>query len=152
MILDSLSQMERYIRWMPSLKPGFGFIAAQARATLAEGRHEIDGERAYALVAKYETRDYESAEPEAHRRYLDIQYLISGKETIYWTPLDETGDVTKPYDSTRDITFFARNERSRPIELAAGHFTIFFPDDAHEPNCHAGHPAPVHKVVVKILL
>jgi biofilm protein TabA len=152
MILDSLSQMDRYSRWMPSLKAGFGFIAAQARASLAEGRHEIDGQRAYALVARYETRDYESAEPEAHRRYLDIQYLISGSETIYWTPLDEAGAVTMPYDSERDLIFFARNARAKPIELAAGHFTIFFPDDAHEPNCHVGPPGPVHKVVVKILL
>lgn len=152
MILDSLSQAERYSKWMPSLKMGFGFIIGQARASLALGKHEIDGERAYALVAKYDTRDYESAEPEAHRRYLDIQYLISGRETIYWTPLDETGKVSQHYDSERDIIFFERNARARPFELAAGHFAIFFPDDAHEPNCHAGEQAPVHKVVVKILL
>jgi YhcH/YjgK/YiaL family protein len=152
MILDSLSQWERYAQGMPSLRQGFEFIAAQAGATLAEGRHEIDGERAFAIVARYETRDYESAEPEAHRRYLDIQYLIAGRETIYWTPLAEAGPVTVPYDGERDLMFFARNDQARPIELSAGHFTIFFPEDAHEPNCHAGPPGPVHKVVVKIRL
>jgi YhcH/YjgK/YiaL family protein len=67
----------------------------------------------FAVVAQYQTRDFESAEPEAHRRFLDVQYLISGKETVFWTPLEEAGEVTSPYDADRDILFFQRNDRGR---------------------------------------
>lgn len=152
MILDRLANHARYVSWMPQLAAGFEFLTTRGRASLEEGRHEIDGERVFATVARYETRDYESAEPEAHRRYLDIQYVISGRETIYWTPLAETGPESMAYDAQRDLVFFQRNARARPFELAAGHFCIFFPEDAHEPNCHCGPPSPVHKAVVKVAL
>lgn len=152
MILDTLAQHARYVDWMPSLGPAFEFLISRASSGLAPGRYEIDGDRMFALVAQYETRDFDSAEPEAHRKYLDVQYLVSGRETVYWTPLGETGAVTSPYDAERDIAFFARNERGRPVELSTGHFAIFFPEDAHEPNCHAGSAGRVHKVVVKVRL
>ena len=152
MILDTLAQHARYTAWMPSLADAFDFLLTRANAQLSPGKYDIDGERMFALAAQYDTRDFESAEPEAHRKYLDVQYLVAGREIIYWTPLGEVGPVTKPYDAERDILFFARNAVGRPIELAAGHFAIFLPEDAHEPNCHAGPQGRVHKVVVKVRL
>ena len=141
MILDSLSQSSRYEQALPWLKPAFDFLRSRAKPHLAEGRHEIDSERMFALVARYQTRDYESAQPEAHRRYLDVQYLISGRETIYWTPLPEVASPTTVYDDERDLIFFGRNSRPRAIALHSGDFAIFFPQDAHEPNCRLGPPA-----------
>lgn len=150
MILDTLDRHARYSAWMPWLAPAFEFLQRTAGPSLAPGRYEIDGERMFAIAAQYQTRGYDEAEPEAHRKYLDVQYLVSGRETIYWTPLGEAGAVSQPYDAERDLVFFARNDRARPFELAAGHFAIFFPDDAHQPNSHVGAPAAVHKVVVKV--
>jgi YhcH/YjgK/YiaL family protein len=150
MILDVLARQQLYCAWMPGLEPAFRFLRERAKPALADGRHEIDGERMFALAARYETRDFDSALPEAHRRYVDVQYLISGRETVYWTPLEDVASVTQPYDPKRDIVFYARNSRARPFELAAGQFAIFFAEDVHEPNCHCGPPAQVHKVVVKI--
>jgi YhcH/YjgK/YiaL family protein len=161
MILDTLTNASSYERWLPSLSAGFAFLRSKANASLNAGRHEIDGDRVYAMVAKYDTRAFHEAEPEAHRKYIDIQYIISGRETILWTPLSETAAPTKEYDSERDIVFFARNARARPFELVAGHFCVLFPDDGHQPGCHAdgasvdGRRAepkaqPVHKVIVKV--
>jgi YhcH/YjgK/YiaL family protein len=149
-ILDSLEQAARYERYLPWLEPAFGFLRQRATPALSAGRHEIDGDRMFALVARYTTRNYESAHPEAHRRYLDVQYLISGRETVYWTPLADVSGETIAYDDERDLIFFERNDSARPVELWAGQFAIFFPEDAHEPNCHLGAPGEVHKVVVKV--
>ena len=150
MILDTLTRHARYRTWMPGLQGAFRFLIERAKPALADGRHEIDGERMFALAAHYDTRDFDSALPESHRRYIDVQYLVSGRETIYWTPLEDVASVAKPYDAERDIVFYSRNSLARPFELAAGQFAIFFPEDVHEPNCHCGPQAPVHKVVVKI--
>ena len=157
MILDALGNSARYERWQPTLSAGFAFLRDKANAALAPGRHEIEGDRVYAMVAKYDTRAFEDFEPEAHRKYIDIQYIISGRETIMWTPLAETAQPTKEYDGDRDIIFFARNARARPFELAAGHFCVLFPEDGHQPGCHprangagGGGPEPVHKVIVKV--
>jgi biofilm protein TabA len=157
MILDTLTNSARYETLFPNLKAGFDFLRAHANSALAAGRHEVDGDRVYAMVAKYDTRAAEDAEPEAHRKYIDIQYMISGRERILWTPLDETAAPTKDYDGDRDIIFFARNARSRPFELAAGHFCLLFPADGHQPGVNAEAapgttegPQPVHKVIVKV--
>lgn len=150
MILDTLGRHARYTTWMPSLAPAFAFLRQCATPSLAPGRYDIEGDNIYAIVARYPTRDFHSAQPEAHRRYLDVQYLIAGRETIYWTPLEEAAAPATEYDYDRDIIFFARGGGERPFELAAGDFVIFLPDDVHEPNCHAGTPGQVHKVVVKV--
>lgn len=150
MILDKLANSNRYESILPGLAEAFAFLRAKAKPAIADGRVEIDGDRLFALVARYTTRDFDSAQPEAHRRYVDVQYLVSGGETIYWTPLDETAPVTVAYDADRDLMFFGRNSRARKFELRAGDFAIFFPEDAHEPNCHLGPPGQVHKVVVKV--
>ena len=150
MIMDTLNQAARYAMWLPRLQAGFEFLIRQANADLADGRYEIDSDRMFALVQHYTTRGYGDTEPESHRRYIDLQYLITGRETIYWTPLDEIGPVAKPYDKEKDITFYGRNGNSRPFELSAGHFCLLFPEDAHQPGCHAGQPGPIHKAVIKI--
>jgi YhcH/YjgK/YiaL family protein len=152
MILDSLVQSQRYERLMPFLASAFDFLRRRAKPQLGEGRHEIDGDTVFALVARYSTRDFEQGQPEAHRLHLDVQYVISGRETVYWTPLSEAASATTVYDPARDIIFFGRNSRGRPFELHAGHFAVFFPEDVHQPNCRLGPSGPVHKVVVKVRL
>lgn len=152
MIHDCLDQAARYEKYFPALRVAFEFLRRRAKPVLAEGRHEIDGERAFALVAKYTTRDPAEGQPEAHRRYLDVQYLITGSETIYWTPLTETASPTTIYDDERDLIFFGRNSRARPVPVLTGDFVVFFPEDAHQPNCHLDGAGLVHKVVVKVRL
>lgn len=152
MILDRLEYADRYAPLAPGLDQAFQFLRERARPDLAEGRHEIDGSRVYALVQRYETHHLAATEPEAHRQYLDVQYLISGEETILWIPLSQAGDVSRPYDPERDIEFFYRRPGSRHCHLGPGLLAIFFPTDAHQPGCNTYGPSQVHKVVVKVRL
>jgi len=150
MIHDTLDQHGRYESIVPAFKQAFQFLKTKAHPSLAEGQIELDGERLFAKIAKYTTRDFEIAQPEAHRRYIDIQYLVSGREIIYWTPLAETAPPVVEYDAEKDLIFYGHNSRARPFELHTGDFAIFFPSDAHQPNCHLGAAGPVHKVVIKV--
>lgn len=150
MIHDLLQRGQRYVQWMPHTAAAFEFLRQHAGPGLKDGRHEIDGDRCFALAAHNDTRDPVIFHPESHRKYMDIQYLVSGRETIVWTPLDEVGPATQEYDETKDILFYERNDRGRPFVLSQGDIAIFLPDDAHQPGCHAGPPGQVHKVVVKV--
>lgn len=151
MIMDTLQRAPRCIQWLPQTAAAFDFLRQHVGGDLTAGRHEIDGDRMFAMVSRYETRDPAIFHPEAHRRYLDVQYLVSGRETIYWSPLDEVGEPTQDYDDVKDIIFYRRNDRGRPIELSGGHFAVFLPEDAHQPGCHVGGAATeVHKIVVKV--
>ncbi len=152
MILDTLSRNGVVRQWLPDTAAGFDFLLRSATPDLAEGRHAIDGERVFALVQRYTTHEVEKSLPEAHRRYLDIQYMIAGRETVYWTPLTEAGAVAEPYAEPRDIEFFEHSAMARRVDLMTGSFCLLLPDDVHQPCCRCEMPEAVHKVVVKVRL
>lgn len=153
MIHDTLQMAPRCVQWLPHTAIAFDFIRQNAGPGLKDGRHEIDGERCFAIANSYETRDPVIFHPEAHRKYMDVQYLVAGQETIYWTPLEQVGPATQEYDAVKDIIFYQRTNRGRPFTLSQGDFAIFLPDDAHQPGCHVGAaPGRVQKVVVKVLV
>ncbi|MBX7167229.1 MAG: YhcH/YjgK/YiaL family protein [Pirellulales bacterium] len=152
MILDTLEGAQRYLPLLPGLDQALAYLRINAKPSLAEGRHEIDGDAMFAVVSKYQTRDPGVVDPESHRKYVDVQFIISGREKILWTPTTEAAEVRVAYDEKRDIMFYGQNARSRGFELAAGHVAIFFPTDAHQPGCTLEASEPVHKAVVKVRL
>ncbi len=149
MILDSLPLWRRYAPLNPRLARGFAFLE-QLPANAAEGRHAIDGDAVYAMVQRYRTRPVAEMQLEAHRRYIDIQYLLSGREVIHWAALAGLAEPRKPYDAATDAALYATTPDMTPVQLQAGQFAILFPDDAHAPCCAWGDPAEVLKVVVKV--
>lgn len=149
MILDSLPLWRRYAPLNPRLAKGFAFLE-QLPTDIAIGRHDIDGEAVYALVQRYQTRPVAQMQLEAHRRYIDVQFLASGREVIHWAPLAGLAAATKPYDNVTDAALYSLPPDTMPVQLRAGQFAILFPDDAHAPCCAWGDPAEVLKVVVKI--
>lgn len=103
-------------------------------------------------MQRYRTRPAAGLQLEAHRRYIDVQYLVEGREVIHWAPLATLTDVTLPYDAAKDAAFFAGTGGEVPLRLAAGQFAILFPDDAHAPCCAWDAPEDVLKVVVKVAI
>ena len=149
MILDTLPLWRRYAALHPRFPQAFAFLE-RVTAETATGRHDIDGDAVYALVQQYQTRPAAGMQPEAHRRYIDIQFIARGREVIHWAPLATCSEVTLPYDATKDAGLFAAPSPMVPVRLTAGQFTIFFPDDAHAPCCAWDGPEDVLKVVIKV--
>lgn len=148
MILDTLPQWRRYAALNPRFAQAFAFLE-QATPGIADGRHEIDGDAMFALVQRYDTREA-VGQLEAHRRYVDVQCILRGREVIQWAPLASLGEPTRPYDDVKDAAFFSGDADLVPVRLAAGQFAILFPDDAHAPCCAWAEPEPVIKIVVKV--
>lgn len=149
MIAVPLVLADRQAPALPGLDLALAFLRRPDAAGLPDGRYEIDGERVFALVQRYETA---AGEPrfEAHRRYADVQYLAAGSEVIGAAPLAALR-VTEPYDAGRDICFGSvPADRASLLTLAAGELAILYPEDAHAPRLAAGAPAPVTKIVVKV--
>ena len=149
MILDNLSQWRRYTAVSPRFQRAFEFLRKVDAATPI-GRHEVDGDNIYALVQGYTTKPADQAQFEAHRKYIDIQCLISGRESILWAPLSAMKKVNMPYDEQKDAALFALVPEGWPLRLGAGQFTILFPEDAHGPCCVWDAPCEVRKVVMKV--
>jgi biofilm protein TabA len=146
MILANIEQAYRYADCHPGLSRGFEFLQTTKLDQLPVGKHAIDGLRLFAIVAHDQGRGRDGAMLEAHRRYIDIQYVISGHELIGWQPLTSCSAIKQAYDSETDLAFFLDRPPSW-FELAVRSCAVFFPEDAHAPLAAEG---PVHKVVVKV--
>jgi len=148
MILDRLENAARYFPLHPRLAAAFDFLRRKDIADLPAGRHAVDGDRIYATVVKDNGRGPEKARLELHRRYLDIQFTLSGQEVIGWKSAATCSASIEGYNPGRDIEFPA-DKPDLWVEVPAGVYMVVFPEDAHAPLAGAG---PVHKVVMKVIL
>jgi YhcH/YjgK/YiaL family protein len=106
MILATIEQAYRYADCHHRLSRGFEFLQTTKLEELADGKHEIDGTRLFALVAHDQGRGRDGAILEVHRKYIDIQYVISGNELLGWRPLTNCKAVKQAYDFETDLAFF----------------------------------------------
>lgn len=146
MILDSLEQSGRYEPLHASFARAFDFLRSVDLPKLPEGRNEIDGDRIFALVSRSTGRGRREAKLEAHRKYIDIQFIAEGTDTMGWRDLKSCASPEASFDVANDYIFY-KDEPETWFEVAEGQFALFFPDDAHAPL--AGDTS-VTKVVVKV--
>jgi biofilm protein TabA len=146
MILDHMGNAYRYAAAHPLFAKAFEVLRREDLLSLPAGRHEVDGERVYLVVVKADGAGRPSVPLEAHRKYIDIQCVLSGVDEMGWRPLCQCAGG-KGFDPDKDLEFFADSPAGW-FSVRPGHFAVFFPSDAHAPGCGAG---PVHKIVVKAL-
>lgn len=145
MILDTLENAARYAGFKAGLSEGFGFLDQPGLAELEDGKYEISDGLVFAIVQRGEGRDVSEGKLEAHRKYIDIQYIISGEESMGWSPRADV-PPSDHYDEEKDLEFFEGVPQSI-VKVPPGSFAIFMPSDAHLPLIGSG---PIHKVVVKV--
>ena len=145
MILDTLENAAKYAELKKGLSEGFGFLDRPGLADLEDGKYEIIGDRIFAIVQRGSGRALADGELEGHRKFIDIQYVISGDESMGWAPREGLVNSVD-YDAERDLEFF-KGEPESIVRVPPGSFTIFLPTDAHLPLIGEG---PIHKVVVKV--
>ena len=146
MILDRLSNSSLFERIHPGIRRAFEFIHSSNPESLQPGRHEIDGDRLYAMVSGYRTKSADRKAWEAHRLYIDLQVMVQGAERICYAPLSRLTPGT--YDEAKD--FLRLLGEGDSVTLPEGSFMLLWPGDGHMPCLAVGEPEPIKKVVVKI--
>lgn len=131
-------------RW----EKAFSFLKTNDLKNLKPGRYQLDGDSLFVNVNIYSTKNDEDACFESHRKYADIQYVVSGEEQIGIVHFQET-EVLVPYDEAKDIVFLKAKRNNFRIANSRNFF-VFFPDDAHCPNIKVEGMENVKKVVVKV--
>jgi YhcH/YjgK/YiaL family protein len=98
-------------------------------------------------VQQYDTKSRDKGLWEAHRRYIDVQFVASGIETMGYAPIGNC-TVTQEYSSEKDCALFSG--KGDFLTAPAGTFLVFFPEDVHMPCLATEGSVPVRKVVVKV--
>lgn len=113
------------------------------------GRIELQGEDLYAIISTYTTKAPEELNFEAHRRYIDVQILLSGQERIDVTQRSDLR-ILQPYAENTDVMFYAAPSEFTSVFLEPGQFVVLFPQDVHKPCLSVNYPMENRKLVVKI--
>lgn len=146
MIIDKLTNSHLYETLSPRIKRAFDYLHQTDLNATPDGKYEIDGDAIYAIVQHYSTKTKEQGKWEAHRQYIDIQYIIQGEEMIGYSHLSRL--VPGEYDPARDVVFLVGDGNYLP--LTSGEFMLLYPEDTHMPCIAIDAPSAVKKVVVKI--
>jgi YhcH/YjgK/YiaL family protein len=127
----------------------FTFLKSNDLSKLEIKRYEIDGDIAFAPVSEYLSKNEEDARFEAHKNYIDIQYVISGVEQMSVAPYSALDSITVAYDPAKEVEFMTVKE-SRHFKATQENFFIFFPSDIHRPGLKVGENTMIKKIVVKV--
>ncbi len=151
MIFDSAKNLDFYksLGVDGRYEKAVDFLKNTDLESLAPGKYEIDGKNVFANVTEYTTVPWEEAKYEAHHNYTDIQYVISGSETMTYARIDELTEKV-PYNEEKDVVFYNNENPGLKVVVKAGEYMIFNPWDGHKPKAAAGEPALIKKVIVKI--
>jgi len=167
MILDRIDNTRLYIGLYAGFARAFDILTDKTLSQKQDGKYAVDGDKIYYTIQRYTTKPMFSSRRngdamlspqaclgvssnlEAHRKYIDIQFLLSGVEILGYAPLKGL-TTAQEYNPQKDIAFFNTPKEITKVKLEPGLFCILFPDDAHLPGCQLAGPTEVRKVVIKV--
>ena len=149
MIYDRLTNYKQYTKLNEKFKIAFDFLNNTDLKAIEDGSYEISGKDIYANVQSLSTKPIEEKKWEVHRKYIDIQFVISGEEKMGYGILEDFNEVTISYSDEKDVEFLEGNKFNF-VDVNAGDFVVFFPQDVHAPMLAVDEPKNIKKVIVKI--
>lgn len=148
MIVDTLKNCGTYYGSNERFEAAFDFINKAVKENLPVGTYEIDGRNLFAFIQEYKTKLPEESAFEGHRKYIDIQYIVSGTEVMMVADISK---MKESCDYKEDIVFFEDFDKAIMCVIEEGEYGIFFPWDTHKPGlCFDEKPEKVRKIVVKV--
>jgi len=148
MILDTLDNYHLYQSVNERIAKGFEFLHNTDLDAIPPGKHDIDGDTIFALVQEYQTKPLAECKLESHKKYIDIQYVIRGEEFMGITT--KNNQKILEVNEEKDYTFYEGT--TSLVRVSKGMFTIFFPDDLHQPCVQTKLVSEVKKVVITVLI
>lgn len=147
MILDNINNLENYMCLNSNIVRALEHIRSTNFDDLEDNTYLVDGFNFRFFIDSYETRETNTT-PEAHKDFIDIQYMISGNERMGVGQLEDMTEEVAA-NPQKDIWFY--HGPMDMITVKEGMFAVFFPNDAHAPCVSpAEGPNHVRKCVFKI--
>jgi YhcH/YjgK/YiaL family protein len=148
MVKDLLSLSDRYRSLGPRFVRAFEFAKTTDFAAMPDGTYPLDGDEVRALVQRYTTKLPNEGRWEAHRKHIDLQFVLTGEEHVGVAPIGRL--VAEPFDAEKDIMWLTGD--GDRVTLRPGEFVLLWPEDGHMPAMAIDTPMPVLKVVIKIAM
>ncbi len=144
MIICPWKDLKRYADVIPGLEEA---IEAVNNLTSTEpAKYPLSNGNRF-MVQQVTKKPWEGAPMEAHRQYLDIQYMYKGSEVVGWAPVDSV-TPREEFHEDKDVGIYLGE--NTPIKVNEGYCYVVFPEDAHAPGLYTDEPGELTKIVVKL--
>ena len=146
MIFDTLKNVDNY-KGLGRVYDALKFLSETDFSKIELGRYELDGDNIFYMVQSYDT-DPDKTISEAHKKYIDIQYMVEGEEIIGVADISEDKELTEAKEEI-DVWFY--DCKTEPLVLSTGKYMVLYPNDLHCPGVATnGTALTCRKVVVKV--
>ena len=149
MIFSSIYANDDLKKYPQAIAKAITYLTETDFENLADGVYEIDGKMMYAQVFTFTSKPASECKPELHRKYLDVQFWISGEEKFGVAPINGVGNCIEEIEE-RDLYFYDGVANESFVHATKGCYAVFFPNDVHRPGTVVGEPLTYRKVVVKV--
>ena len=149
MVLDRIENAERYLSLGDGIAKALRYIQNNNLTGVKPGRYELDNDRLVMMVFEFDSTNLNECRLEGHRKYIDLQYWVSGSELMGHDVLHNQ-PVLEEYNEKTDCAFYtciASYSRVLP-----GTFVIYYPSDLHTAVSDPLSDSSVKKIVFKILV
>ncbi|MBE6651566.1 MAG: DUF386 domain-containing protein [Ruminococcaceae bacterium] len=150
MVFGNIENSERYYALHPDFKEIFEFLRGLSEENLSDGisneNFTINVQKSF--IATSDTKkDGTEKLSEAHRKYMDIHYCISGSEGFGFCDIALLDTVTE-YNESADASM--HSGKMNKLIMHKGDFCIVYPEDAHTPLLNGDSECGVLKAIVKV--
>lgn len=150
MIFSTTTAAQELRAYPAAIQKAVDYVLNTDFSKLEDGRQPIDGDRMFANLFHLTSKPQAETHPEAHKKYIDVQFWLSGEELCGYAPFVEGVPCVDPREDD-DLYFYEDFPGESFVRAKPGCFAVFFPNDAHRPGvCTENGPCTYRKVVVKI--
>lgn len=151
MVIDRLEHAEQYFTLGAGIKTALEFfLAYRDDGRELPAKTILDGDRIFVNGVNYTSEAKPQGQLEAHRKYIDVMYVVEGEERFFYKPFAECSSVTMPYDAEKECALAQIDADAAQHRFSAGHFLIFFPQDGHLAAQLWDKPCKVRKFIAKV--
>ena len=154
MFAGNLENLGRLNYLAPKLKEILLYLKDNDLTNTEPRTIELQGRDLFINIELNDMASKEKRKPEAHKKYLDIQLVLEGCESIRVAVTNKDNKILHEYNSEKDIMFFEDAKNENMIDLFPGDFVILFPEDIHRPRCFVkgSNSGSSKKAIVKMKL
>lgn len=153
MIFGHVNDLDTAFAWLPKpLRTAVEHLKQTDFNALPVGNYDLQGKDIYVQVIDMATKPFAETRPEVHRQYIDVQFLVRGREKIGVASDTGHNGVAEDLLAERDLLFCKTMENESTLTMTPGSFAVFLPTDVHRPACAFDQPEAIRKVVIKVRL
>jgi 3-deoxy-D-manno-octulosonate 8-phosphate phosphatase (KDO 8-P phosphatase) len=113
------------------------------------GKRQIVDDNLFYSVQAYQTKSETDCKLKSHRKYVDIQIIVSGEENMDITDISRL-TVKEEYNLEKDVMFWNIPTRMARVSLKSGDCIILYPENAYRGEIFEKEYCNVLKIVGKV--